>query len=122
MNASSDNNPKDISDDQASVWMLRNGSATQNSAVLDAQILSPFEGNSPVSGPADVTHSLTINQTDVVTWAMDGATYQEADIPIVYGNVSDGWQANTTIHMPSNSTIDIIMSIANDSMDLVSRP
>jgi L-ascorbate oxidase len=100
--------------------MLTNGSAAQNSAILDAQKLFPFEGNSPVTGPADLTHSFTINQTDIVMWVVDGATYVEADVPIVYGNVSDGWKANTTFHMPSNSTIDIIMTIANDSMDLVS--
>jgi hypothetical protein len=122
MNASSENNPDNISNDPASIWMLTNGSATRNSALLDAQQLSPFEGNSPVTGPADLTHSFTINQTDIVTWVMNGATYVEAEIPIVYGNVSDGWQAETTLHMPANSTIDIIMTIANDSMDLVSRP
>jgi len=121
MNASSKNNPNDISNDPASIWMLTNGSATRNSALLDAHQLSPFEGNSPVAGPADMTHSFTINQTNVVTWVVNKATYVEAAIPIIYGNVSDGWQANTTLHMPSNSTIDIIMTIANDSMDLVSR-
>jgi L-ascorbate oxidase len=100
--------------------MLTNASATQNSALTDAQKLFQFEGNSPVTDPADLTHSFTINQIDIVTWLVDGATYVDVDIPIVYGHVSDGWQANTTLHMPSNSTIDIIMTIPNDSMDLVS--
>lgn len=87
---------------------------------MDTQLLAPLDGNTPPSDAADVTRSFAINQTDVTTWVVDGYAYSEPEKPIIYGNVSDGWGANTTLHMPFNATIDIIMRIANDSMDTVS--
>lgn len=39
---------------------------------------------------------------------------------IIYGNVSDGGEANATFHMPFNATINIFIRIANDSIDAVS--
>lgn len=68
-----------------------------------------------------VTKSFMIGQTDIVTWVVDRSPYKEADVPVVFGNSSDGWLANTTHHLPFNSTVDIIMNIANNSMDMV-RP
>lgn len=100
--------------------MYLNGSAKPNTSALEPQLLAPFEGNVPPSMAADVTRVFTINQTDVVTWIVDGYPYLEPETPIIYGNASDGWNANTTLHMPFNSTIDIIMRIANDSLDTVS--
>lgn len=102
------------------MWMLTNGSAKSSSFTLDTQLLAPLDGNTPPSDAADVTRSFAINQTDVTTWVVDGYAYSEPEKPIIYGNVSDGWGANTTLHMPFNATIDIIMRIANDSMDTVS--
>lgn len=107
-------------DGSDSVWMLVNGSAKPGISELDSQQLAPFEDKAPPSTPADVTRFFTINQTDVVTWVVDKYPYSEPKTPVIYGNKSDGWAANTTLHMPYNSTIDIIMRIANDSMDAVS--
>ncbi|KAF2178466.1 multicopper oxidase [Zopfia rhizophila CBS 207.26] len=111
-----------LDDRDASVWMLTNGSAKLNSSTLSERSLSPFEGNMPPTTPATVTRHFTINQTDVVTWVVDGYPYSEPKTPIIYGNVSDAWDANTTLKMPLNSTIDLILRIANDSMDTMGHP
>jgi hypothetical protein len=102
-----------------SSWMFTNGSAKHGNTTLVEAKLSPFEGNRPPSKAADVTRLFEVNQTDIVTWVVDRHPYSEAKVPIIYGNASDSWQANTTLHMPSNSTVDIVMSIANGSMDTV---
>ena len=109
-------------DDQKSTWMLVNGSAKNTSFVLDERRLAPFEQPMPRSSAADRTTIFTINQTDIVTWVVSESPYTEAKTPIIYGNKSDGWAAQTTLHMPFNSTIDIVMKIANDSMDTVRYP
>ncbi len=119
MNPTTLNDSAIVHDDPASVWMLRNGSAKLNVSELDPALLHPFDGNRPPSRIADLTKFFTINQTGIVTWVVDRYPYSEPTTPILYGNSSDGWQANTTIHMPFNSTIDIVMRIANDSMDMV---
>ena len=106
-------------DDAALTWMLVNGSAKLNASELDDQSLAPYDGNVPPSGPSGVTHIFAINQTDIVTWAINGQPFSEPQRPIMYGNASDGWNAATTLHLPGNSTIDLIMYIANDSMDTV---
>lgn len=110
------------SDGPASVWMLKNGSATMNASTLDTALLQPFESNSPPAGMAALTKFLNISQTGVVTWVMDHDAHNEPSTPILYGNSSDGWNANTTLHLPFNSTIDLIMAVANNSMDTVSYP
>lgn len=101
--------------------MLTNGSTKHGASELVETKLSPFEGNGPSRKAADLTRILTINQTGIVTWVVNQEPYVEAEVPLIYGNVSDGWKASTTLHMPSNSTIDIIMNVANDSMDTVRR-
>ncbi len=106
-------------DDSALTWMLVNGSAKLNASELDDQMLAPFNRNAPPSGPSDVTQLFAINQTDIVTWVINGQPFSEPQRPIIYGNASDGWGAATTLHMPGNSTIDLIMHVANDSMDTV---
>lgn len=116
------NDTMSVRDDPTSVWMLINGSAVANVSTLDAPLLRPFDGNTPPSGAADVTKAFAIKQIDIVTWVVDRYPYVEAATPIVVGNASDGWNANTTIHLPFNSTIDIIMTVANDSMDMASLP
>ena len=55
-----------------------------------------------------------------MVWVVNGYPYSEAKMPIVYGHNSDGWNANTTLHMPYQSTVDILMRIASDSMGTVS--
>lgn len=110
----------DLGYDSSSIWMLTNGSAKAEASAIDVTLLAPYDGNAPPSARPDVTRVFTINQTGIVSWVMDGSAYSEPKIPIIYGNKSDAWNANTTLHLPLNSTIDIIMRIANDSMDTVS--
>ena len=109
----------EVGEDPMPIYILKNGSATMNASTLDTTLLHPFQSDSPPSGKADVSTVLNISQTGVVTWVMNRDPYKEASIPILYGNSSDGWSANTTLHLPSNSTIDIIMAVADDSMDKV---
>jgi len=108
-----------IRDDSASVWTLKNGSAISGASTLDPLSLPPFDDNRPPVGKADVTKVFSISQIGIVTWVVDSSPYTEASTPILYGNSSDGWNANTTLHLPFNSTIDIIMVVANNSMDKV---
>ena len=122
----------EVMDDPAMTWMLTNGSAKQDIPELTPERLSPFMAHPPAPGAAGQTLSFTINQTDIVTWVMGRSPFIEPKIPIIFGSASDGWRssdrhsragpvfrADTTIHLPSNSKIDIIMRIANDSMDKV---
>ncbi|KAL2007605.1 hypothetical protein VTN00DRAFT_9043 [Thermoascus crustaceus] len=95
----SNNATMHVIDDLADVWMLVNGSAKAKIPEFDPMSLRIF-----------------------VTWVVDGSPYVEPKVPIIYRNASDGWPANTTLHMPLNSTIDIIMKIANDSMDTMGHP
>lgn len=111
-----------VQNDPASAWMLTNGSATASTATLDPSLLSPFDGNAPPNTAADLTKLFAISQTGIVTWVVDSYPYAESTTPILFGNSSDGWQANTTVHLPFNSTIDIIMTVANDSMDTMGHP
>ncbi|KAL6355451.1 hypothetical protein LRP88_11040 [Fusarium phalaenopsidis] len=104
-------------------WMYINGSAKADAALLDPSALSPFENDTaPPSGASNKSLSFTVSQTDVVTWVIDRAPFMEPDIPLIYGENSSGWDANTTIHLPINSTIDIIMRISNESMDTMGHP
>lgn len=105
----------------ATTWMLVNGSAKLDSAELDQNILAPFDKHAPPGGPPDMTHQFNVNQTEIVTWVINGHPYSEPQRPLVYGNSSDGWGAATTLRMLENSTIDLIMRVANDSMDKVCR-
>lgn len=111
----------DVMVDPSNVWMLTNGSAENEASMLNTELLSPFVSQSPPMGPADQTHIFAINQTGLTTWTLNGAPYTEAKVPILQGNSSEGWMADTTIHVPYNSTIDIIMRIAVTSMDTVRR-
>ncbi|THW31058.1 hypothetical protein D6D22_10385 [Aureobasidium pullulans] len=112
----------DIYDDSDTVHMLVNGSAKGAASSLVAESLAPFERTPPPAGRAVETKHFNISQTDIVVWVVNGYPYSEPKTPIIYGNVSDGWNANTTLHMPFNSTVDIIMRIANDSMDNMGHP
>ena len=122
LNIASSSNDTDVSiyDDSPSIYMLPNGSAKSTAGTLDAQSLAPFEQNPPPNAPAAATKNFNISQTDFVVWVVNGYPYSEAKVPIVNGNNSDGWNANTTLHMPYQSTVDIVMRIASDSMDTVS--
>lgn len=108
-------------DDLASVWMLLNGSAKGNASILNTALLQPFQSNSPPSERAHMTKTFNVSQTGIVTWVMNHTAYTEASTPILYGNSSDGWDVETTLHLPLNSTVDIIMAVAENSMDKV-RP
>ena len=103
----------------SSIWTLVNGSAKGDVTQLDPAMLAPFDGNKPPFKEADFTKGFQISQTGIVEWVVDKYPYSEAKVPILFGNSSDGWTANSTLHMPFNSTIDIIMTISNSSMDMV---
>lgn len=120
MSSMTPTDPNVVRDDPASVWTLKNGSAVSGASSLDPRTLYPFAKVPPPAGKADVNKVFAISQTGIVTWVMDGSSYTEASTPILYGNSSDSWNANTTLHLPLNSTIDVIMYIANNSMDTVS--
>ena len=101
-------------------WTLRNGSAVSGASVLAPLSLYPLSSNAPPRFSADLTKHLIINQTGITTWVLNHSPYSEPKTPILYGNSSDGWNAETTLHFPSNKTVDLITTIANDSMDIVS--
>jgi hypothetical protein len=103
----------------SSIWTLVNGSAKGGATQLDPAMLAPFDGNRPPSKKADLTKGFQVSQTGIVEWVIDKYPYSEPKVPIVFGNSSDGWMAGSTLHMPFNSTIDIILTISNDSMDMV---
>jgi len=103
-------------------WMLVNGSAKLNAPELDDQKLAPFEGVPPPNGPSNVTQLFAINQSGIVTWAINDHPYSEPTRPVIFGNASDGWKSATTLHMPGNATIDLVMHVANDSMDSMGHP
>ncbi|KAF4996202.1 hypothetical protein FDECE_12543 [Fusarium decemcellulare] len=114
---------KDVMQDASMTWTYINGSAKSDVSVLKPEKLIPFEDDvSPPGGAADRTLNFSINQTDVTTWVINKSPFAEPKVPIVYGDASAGWQSNTTIHLPINSTIDIIMNISNKSMDVMGHP
>ncbi|KAI9680058.1 MAG: hypothetical protein M1817_005074 [Caeruleum heppii] len=110
--------PTVVPEDPNIIWALTNGSAKTDNTVLDPVDLRPYERVEPPTEAADVTLSFAINQTGIVTWVMSQYSYEEAETPILYGDGSDGWRANTTFHIPMNSTVDVIMAVANNSMDM----
>ncbi|KAG9250362.1 multicopper oxidase-domain-containing protein [Emericellopsis atlantica] len=115
----SNNNVEDLVSDS----MYVNGSAKSGAALLDALALTPFENNlSPPSGLADKTLSFMVNQTDILSWVIDRAPFEEPSIPIIYGNISLGWDSVTTRYLPINLTIDIVMGILNQSLDKMGHP
>lgn len=111
--------PMNMTDYVSTPWMLSNGSATSNATLLSEQDLVLAEPASPPCH-ADVTYNFFINQTDATTWAMNGTPYEMPRVPLLYSNTSDGWNSSTTLHIPLNSTVDIILQVASDSMDAVS--
>ncbi|KAF4469744.1 hypothetical protein FALBO_3355 [Fusarium albosuccineum] len=114
---------KDVMQDPSMTWTYINGSAKSDASVVKPEKLTPFEDDaSPPGGAAYRTLNFSINQTDVTTWVVNKAPFAEPSVPIVYGDASAGWQSNTTIHLPINSTIDIIMNISNKSMDVMGHP
>ena len=115
----SDNQTLSVLDgDTSGVHVLLNGSAKTTASTLRSQNLAPFDRIAPPPH-ANVTKSFNISQTGIVSWVVDRYVYSEPETPVIYGNASDGWNANTTLHMPFNASIDLIMRIAPDSMDTV---
>lgn len=106
---------------QETTWMYINGTEKANTALLDAKMLSPFETDvSPPPGDADRILAFTVNQTDIVTWVLGGdAPFNEPSVPILNGNTSTGWNATTTFHLPLNATIDLVVNVADQSLDTV---
>lgn len=103
--------------------MRINGSAIDGASVLDAPDLSPFDADvSPPPGPAGTTLSFQVNQTDTTVWALNGKPFEEPNTAIIHGERSSGWTADTTYHLPWNTTVDIILNVSNRSMDQVGPP
>merc|ERR1712000_30665 len=65
-------------------------------------------------------------RTELQTWTecrvISDQPYSEPRRPIIYGNASDAWESATTLHLPGNSTVDLVMHVANDSMDVMGHP
>lgn len=101
--------------------ILVNGSAKPTASTLRPQNLGPFDVIAPPRHNNVATRVLDINQTGIVSWVVDRYSYSEPKVPVIYGNISDGWNASTTLFMPFNTTIDLIMKVAPDSMDTVCR-
>ncbi|TKA63945.1 hypothetical protein B0A55_11642, partial [Friedmanniomyces simplex] len=108
--------------DSQSTWMLVNGSAKHDGSTLDAAQLAPFDQTISPAAHTNQTRTFEISQTGVVTWVVNGSSYSEPSTPVIFGNISDGWTAGYTLHMPANATVDIIMKIANSSMDTMGHP
>ena len=106
-------------DETSDAHMLVNGSAKPTASTLRPHDLGPFDLIAPPRNNDVATRVLNINQTGIVSWVVDRYSYSEAKVPVIYGNVSDGWNASTTLFMPFNTTIDLIMKVAPDSMDMV---
>ena len=102
-------------------WMYLNGSARPNAVALQSNSPAPFDQElyKPPTAPASITQKFSIAQEDPGTWVMNRGPYSEASIPILAGDVSDGWNLATTKHFPSNAVIDIILEISNYTMDSV---
>jgi len=111
-----------VVEDPALSWMLVNGSAKLDAPELDDHNLPPFESVTPPTGSPDLTQLFSINQTGIVTWVISDQPYSEPRRPIIYGNASDAWESATTLHLPGNSTVDLVMHVANDSMDVMGHP
>lgn len=107
-------------DDTQCIWMLMNGSAKADASVLNNSMLGPYTPYPSPNGAANVTKTFNINQTDPVVWVIDKVPYAEATIPVIYGRISDGWNVGTTLHIPSNAIVDIIMQVSDQSMGSVS--
>lgn len=109
-----------LAGDTSGVHMLANSSARTAASTLRPQDLGPFDRIAPpIHNNNVVTKNLNVSQTGIVTWVVGRYAYSEPKIPVFNGNISDGWNANTTLHLPFNATIDLIMRISPDSMDTV---
>lgn len=116
-----DDNARSMLDgDNSGVHMLLNGSAKPVASTLRVRDLAPFDRIAPPRH-TNVTKTFDISQTGIVSWTVDGHVYSEPQRPIVCGNTSDGWNANTTIFTPFNASIDLILRVSPDSMDTVRR-
>jgi L-ascorbate oxidase len=101
--------------------MSINGSAKAGAAALNESALSPFPANPPPP-TADVTFRFLINQSEPTVWAINAQPFEDPIVPILFGNVSDGWTVNTTYFVPQNAVVDLIVSISNDSLDTMGHP
>merc|ERR1711939_122430 len=112
-----------LAGDTSGVHMLANSSARTAASTLRRQDLGPFDRIAPpIHNHNVVTKNLNVSQTGIATWVVDRYAYSEPKIPVLNGNISDGWNANTTLHLPFNATIDLIMRISPDSMDTMGHP
>lgn len=111
-----------LGDQNQGVYMLVNGSARPMASSLRPQNLAPFDALAPPVHNSVTTKVLNINQTGIVSWVVDKYSYSEAKVPVIYGDSSNGWRADTTVFMPFNTTVDLIMKVSPDSMDVMGHP
>ena|SRR5579862_3780420 len=107
--------------DADGTYMYLNGSAISGAINLNSSSLAPFATNAPPS-TADVTYNFVINQTDTTIWQINAQPFVDPIVPILFGNASEGWTANTTYFVPDNAVVDLVLSIANDSLDTMGHP
>ena len=101
--------------------MSINGSANPGATAVDESKLNPFVPLPPPS-VADVSLYFTINQMQPTVWVINSQPFVDPVVPILFGNSSSGWSANTTYFAPANATINLLVSIANDPLDTMGHP
>jgi FtsP/CotA-like multicopper oxidase with cupredoxin domain len=101
--------------------MYLNGSAMGSATNLSESALSPVPANPPPAN-ATVTFNFVINQTEPTVWQINAQPFVDPIVPILFGNSSEGWTANTTYFVPDTAVVDLVLSIANDSLDTMGHP
>jgi L-ascorbate oxidase len=101
--------------------MYLNGSAKSDASNLNESALSPFPAKPPPP-TADVSFNFVINQTEPTVWVVNSQPFVDPLVPILFGNASAGWTANTTYFVPNQAVVDLVISISNDSLDTMGHP
>lgn len=108
--------------DEPGRWTYVNGSAKTGVVELMPEMLEPFPGNPPPQGAAGKFVRFDIAMTMPTVWQVANTTFVEPVVPVLYGNSSSGFNANYTVHVPANTTVDVLMQVSPESMDLMGHP
>lgn len=106
-------------------YMLLNGTQRPNDAsikTLQPAALSPFDQTVLPAMTSNITKVFAISQTEMTSWIISNASYVESTVPVLFGETSTAWVANTTLHIPRHTWVDIIMTIDSASMDQMGHP
>src|SRR5271154_1887634 len=102
--------------------MFINGTTIPGATPLNESALAPFPAYPPPQ-TSDYQYYFIINQTEPTVWQINLAPFIDPVTPILFGNVSDGWNSNTTYFVPTNaSVVDIILSISPEALDTMGHP